>query len=71
MKKVLDCKTNSPCQKCLMFNEMFREQYRECTEHTDVWVRGVKSENPASHHSMPIPTLVHNSFLSLSLHGSV
>ena len=66
MKKALDCKTNSPCQNL-----------RKCLEnsiesmHTDVWVRRVKSENPASHHSIPIPTLVHNSFLSLSLHGSV
>ena len=66
MKKALDCKTNSPCQNL-----------RKCLEnsiesmHTDVWVRRVKSENPALHHSIPIPTLVHNSFLSLSLHGSV
>ena len=66
MKKALDCKTNSPCQNL-----------RKCIEksiesmHTEVRVKRVKSENPASHHSIPIPTLVHNSFLSLSLHGSV
>ena len=66
MKKALDCKTNSPCQNL-----------RKCIENsiesmqTDVWVRRVKSENPASHHSIPIPTLVHISFLSLFLHGSV